>query len=81
MSHNDLSSQAQALLRLTACSTTLRGLLTDVQDPGNQDDRVDLLVLCDEVINQATQLYSTLSHFTWNELDARHHPSTDKQYE
>ena len=77
MSYDDYPPQAKALLKLTACSTTLRGLINDIEDPGNQDDRVDLLILCDEVINQATQLYTTLSHFTWNELDARYHPSNE----
>jgi len=75
------SPQAQALLRMTACSTTLRAVTNDIQDPGNEDDRVDLLILCDEIINQATQLYTVLSHYTWNEIDARNHPSSDRQYE
>lgn len=75
------SPQAQALLRLTAVSTTLRSVFNEIEDPGNDDERVDLLILCDEIINQANQLYTTLSHFTWNELDARNHPSSDRQYE
>ena len=75
MSYDDYPPQAKALLKLTACSTTLRGLLNDIEDPQNTDDRLELLFLCDEIINQATQLYSTFSHFTWHELDQKAHPS------
>ena len=75
MSYDDYPPQAKALLKLTACSTTLRGLINDIEDPQNTDDRLELLFLCDEIINQAAQLYSTLSHFTWYELDQKAHPS------
>jgi len=71
------SPQAQAMLRLTACSTTLRSLLLNLEDPQEEDLRVDLLIACDEIINQATQLYSQISEMTWSELDRRNHPSSD----
>jgi hypothetical protein len=67
----------QALARLQACSFTLKTILSDIQDPSEPDSRVDLLVACDEVINQANALYNILSSFTWRELDMRNHPSSD----
>lgn len=71
------SPHAQAMLRLTACSTTLRSLLVNLEDPQEEDLRVDLLIACDEIINQANQLYSQISEMTWAELDRRNHPSSD----
>lgn len=70
------SDHAQAMLRLTACSTTLRSLLLNLEDPNDDDLRVDLLITCDEIINQANQLYSQISEMTWRELDRRNHPSS-----
>lgn len=67
----------QALARLQACSFTLRTILSDIQDPSNPDSRVDLLVACDEVINQANALYNILSSYTWREVDMKYHPSTE----
>lgn len=69
------------MMRLTACSTTLRSLLLNLEDPNEEDLRVDLLIACDEIINQATRLYSQVSEMTWAELDKRNHPSSDNQYE
>lgn len=71
MSQEQDLEYTQAVLRLTACSTTLKSLIADVQDPLDEDKRVDLLILCDEAINHASQLYTALSFFTWGELDAR----------
>lgn len=67
------SPHAQAMLRLTACSTTLKSLLIELEDPREDDLRVDLLITCDEIINQANQLYSQISEMTWSELDKRSH--------
>lgn len=73
----EYSPHAQAMLRLTACSTTLRSLILNLEDPNEEDLRVDLLISCDEVINQANQLYLQISEMTWKELDRRNHPSSD----
>lgn len=77
MLFQEQTPQEQTLARLQACSFTLKTILSDIQDPSNPDSRVDLLVACDEVINQANALYNILSSYTWRELDMRNHPSSD----
>jgi hypothetical protein len=61
---------------MSACLFTAKVLIAELQDPLDPDKRADLLVASEELLQEVTRLNQILSHMTWNELDARSHPSS-----
>jgi hypothetical protein len=61
---------------MSACLFTAKVLIAELQDPLDPDKRADLLVASEELLQEVSRLNQILSHMTWNELDARSHPSS-----
>jgi hypothetical protein len=61
---------------MSACLFTAKVLIAELQDPLDPDKRADLLVASEDLLQEVTRLNQILSHMTWNELDARSHPSS-----
>ena len=69
-------SHLRSLNRMSACLFTAKVLIAELQDPLDPDKRADLLVASEELLQEVSRLNQILSHMTWNELDARSHPSS-----
>jgi hypothetical protein len=61
---------------MSACLFTAKVLIAELQDPLDPEKRADLLVASEELLQEVSRLNQILSHMTWNELDARSHPSS-----
>jgi hypothetical protein len=61
---------------MAACLFTAKVLIAELQDPLDPDKRADLLVASEELLQEVSRLNQILGHMTWNELDARSHPSS-----
>jgi hypothetical protein len=61
---------------MSACLFTAKVLIAELQDPLDPDKRADLLVASEELLQEVSRLNQILGHMTWNELDARSHPSS-----
>ena len=70
------SSHLRSLNRMAACLFTAKVLIAELQDPLDPDKRADLLVASEELLQEISRLNQILGHMTWNELDARSHPSS-----
>jgi len=70
------SSHLRSLNRMSACLFTAKVLIAELQDPLNPEKRADLLLASEELLQEVSRLNQILSHMTWNELDARSHPSS-----
>jgi hypothetical protein len=70
------SSHLRSLNRMSACLFTAKVLIAELQDPLDPDKRADLLVASEELLQEVSRLNQILGHMTWNELDARSHPSS-----
>jgi hypothetical protein len=68
-------SHLRTLNRMAACLFTAKVLIAELEDPIPQR-RADLLVASEDLLQEVTRLNQILSHMTWNELDARSHPSS-----
>ena len=69
-------SHLRSLNRMSACLFTAKVLIAELQDPLDPDKRADLLVASEDLLQEVTRLNQILGHMTWNELDARSHPSS-----
>ena len=69
-------SHLRSLSRMSACLFTAKVLIAELQDPLDPEKRADLLVASEELLQEVSRLNQILSHMTWNELDARSHPSS-----
>ncbi len=69
-------SHLRSLNRMSACLFTAKVLIAELQDPLDPDKRADLLVASEELLQEVSRLNQILGHMTWNELDARSHPSS-----
>jgi hypothetical protein len=70
------SSHLRSLNRMSACLFTAKVLIAELQDPLDPEKRADLLVASEELLQEVSRLNQILGHMTWNELDARSHPSS-----
>jgi hypothetical protein len=61
---------------MSACLFTAKVLIAELQDPLDPEKRADLLVASEELLQEVSRLNQILGHMTWNELDARSHPSS-----
>jgi hypothetical protein len=61
---------------MAACLFTAKVLIAELQDPLDPEKRADLLVASEELLQEVSRLNQILGHMTWNELDARSHPSS-----
>jgi hypothetical protein len=61
---------------MSACLFTAKVLIAELQDPLDPDKRADLLVASEDLLQEVSRLNQILGHMTWNELDARSHPSS-----
>ena len=57
--------------RVSACTITVRQTVQDLIDPYFLDQRADLLIAVQELLNDATRLYSIVSEIAWSELDEK----------
>jgi len=69
-------SHLRSLNRMSACLFTAKVLIAELQDPLDPEKRADLLVASEELLQEVSRLNQILGHMTWNELDARSHPSS-----
>ena len=69
-------SHLRSLNRMAACLFTAKVLIAELQDPLDPEKRADLLVASEELLQEVSRLNQILGHMTWNELDARSHPSS-----
>jgi hypothetical protein len=69
-------SHLRSLNRMSACLFTAKVLIAELQDPLDPEKRADLLVASEDLLQEVSRLNQILSHMTWNELDARSHPSS-----
>jgi hypothetical protein len=69
-------SHLRSLNRMSACLFTAKVLIAELQDPLDPEKRADLLVASEDLLQEVTRLNQILGHMTWNELDARSHPSS-----
>jgi hypothetical protein len=69
-------AHAKALNRLAACTFTAAQTYEDLQDPINPDLRADLLIACQDLLNEANRLYDAASQLAWADLDKVQHPSS-----
>jgi len=76
------SPQEKTLIRVRACSYTARAALEELEDPQEQQLRVDLLLEAEDMLLEATRLVHKLRDFVWDELDKQNEeeesPSTIK---
>ena len=70
------SSHLRSLNRMSACLFTAKVLIAELEDPIDPQQRADLLVASEDLLQEVTRLNQILNHITWNELDARSHPSS-----
>ena len=70
------SSHLRSLNRMSACLFNAKVLIAELQDPLDPEKRADLLVASEELLQEVSRLNQILGHMTWNELDARSHPSS-----
>ncbi len=66
----------KALNRLAACTFTAAQTYEDMQDPIHPDLRADLLIACQDLLNEANRLYDAASQLAWTDLDKVQHPSS-----
>jgi predicted component of type VI protein secretion system len=57
--------------RVSACTITIRQTLQDLIDPYFLDQRADLLIAVQDLLNDATRLYSIASEIAWSESDEK----------
>ena len=69
----------KALNRLAACTFTAAQTYEDMQDPINPDLRADLLIACQDLLNEATRLHDAVSQLVWKDLDKAQHPSSSQK--
>ena len=69
-------SHLRTLNRMAACLFTAKVLIAELEDPVDPQRRADLLVASEDLLQEVTRLNQILGHMTWNELDARSHPSS-----
>lgn len=69
-------SHLRSLNRMAACLFTAKVLIAELEDPRDPQLRADLLVASEDLLQEITRLNQILNHITWNELDARSHPSS-----
>ena len=61
--------------RLNACSFTLNQILLEIEDPEDQEQRVELLLAVEDVLNTVYGIRNKASEYVWGELDKLQHPS------
>lgn len=57
--------------RVSACTITIRQTLQDLTDPYFLDQRADLLIAVQDLLNDATRLYNIASEIAWSESDEK----------
>lgn len=76
---DDDIAQARLLNRLSACNFTLSQILIEIDDPKDQEHRVELLLAIEDVLNTAYGIRNKASEYVWGELDKLQHPSTQDE--
>jgi len=55
------------LYRLYLCSTGLKEIKTTLVSPSDPDDKADLILAAEDVLNKAIELYQAAYKAVWNE--------------
>jgi hypothetical protein len=63
----DIEIHETNLYRLYLCATALKEIKSTIVSPEDADDKADLILVAEDVLNKAIELYQAAYKAVWNE--------------